>query len=73
MTWDRDRIIEYLLGEYDNADEEVYLKVKARYAAMSMAELREEIERRMAELESDAWAVWYGMLGSTHWERRFCA
>ena len=49
MTWDRDRIIEYLLVEYDNADEEVYLKVKARYAAMSMAELREEIERRMAE------------------------
>ena len=56
MTWDRDRIIEYLLVEYDNADEEVYLKVKARYAAMSMAELREEIERRMAELESDALA-----------------
>ena len=66
MTWDRDRIIEYLLVEYDNADEEVYLKVKARYAAMSMAELREKIERRMAELESDALADMYDMLENTH-------
>ena len=66
MTWDKDRIIEYLLVEYDNADEEVYLKVKARYAAMSMAELREEIERRMAELESDALADMYDMLENTH-------
>ena len=66
MTWDRDRIIEYLLVEYDNADEEVYLKVKARYAAMSMAELREEIERRMIELESDALADMYDMLENTH-------
>ena len=66
MTWDRDRIIEYLLVEYDNADEEVYLKVKARYAAMSMAELREEIERRMAELESDALADMYDMLENAH-------
>ena len=66
MTWDRDRIIEYLLVEYDNADEEVYLKVKARYAAMSMAELREEIERRMAELGSDALADMYDMLENTH-------
>lgn len=66
MTWDRDRIIEYLLVEYDDADEEVYLKVKAQYAAMSMAELREEIERRMAELESDALADMYDMLENTH-------
>ena len=66
MTWDRDRIIEYLLVEYDDTDEEVYLKVKARYAAMSMAELREEIERRMAELESDALADMYDMLENTH-------
>lgn len=66
MTWDRDRIIEYLLVEYDDADEEVYLKVKARYAAMSMAELREEIERRMIELESDALADMYDMLENTH-------
>lgn len=66
MTWDRDRIIEYLLVEYDDADEEVYLKVKARYAAMSMAELREEIERRMIELESDALADMHDMLENTH-------
>ena len=66
MTWDRDRIIEYLLVEYDNADEEVYLKVKAQYAAMSMDELREEIECRMAELESDALADMYDMLENTH-------
>lgn len=66
MTWDRDRIIEYLLVEYDDTDEEVYLKVKARYAAMSIAELREEIERRMIELESDALADMYDMLENTH-------
>ena len=66
MTWDRDRIIEYLLVEYDDADEEVYLKVKAKYAAMSMDELREEIECRMAELESDALADMYDMLENAH-------
>ncbi len=66
MTWDRDRIIEYLLVEYDDADEEVYLKVKAQYAAMSMDELREEIECRMAELESDALADMYDMLENAH-------
>ena len=42
------------------------MKVKARYAAMSMAELREEIERRMAELESDALADMYDMLENAH-------
>ena len=66
MTWDRDRIVEYLLVEYDDTDEEVYLKVKAQYAAMSMDELREEIECRMAELESDALADMYDMLENTH-------
>ena len=66
MTWDRDRIIEYLLVEYDDTDEEVYLKVKAQYAAMSMDELREEIECRMAELESDALADMYDMLENAH-------